>query len=91
MSSVVGASACPQGHYRGLFLPAVVDHMIGGEGPWNAVASFCKQVMSQKDAAERKREADPLAARRVASRGRPTGGRWPPVRGRRRDGGGKTN
>lgn len=44
-----------------LSLPAVVSKMVGSVEAWNAVASFCEQVM-QKEAAERAREEDPLAA-----------------------------
>lgn len=54
---------------RDLSLPSVVNAMLGGERAWAAVASFCEQAMSQREAAERAREDDPLA---------------PPLRRRRR-------
>ena len=44
-----------------LSLPSVVNSMLGSEEAWVAVASFCEDVMSQKEAAERAREDDPLA------------------------------
>jgi len=36
-----------------LSLPVVATKMIGNEECWKAVASFCEQAMSQKEAAER--------------------------------------
>ncbi|XP_063894325.1 uncharacterized protein LOC135117866 [Helicoverpa armigera] len=45
-----------------LSLPSVIGAMLGSEEAWDAVASFCEDVMSQKEAAERLRENDPLAA-----------------------------
>jgi len=42
-----------------LSLPAVVSAMVGSEDAWRAMVSFCEQVMSQKEAAERDREDDP--------------------------------
>lgn len=44
-----------------LSLPAVVRSMVGAVGSWEAVASFCEQVMSQKEAAERAREDNTLS------------------------------
>ncbi|XP_061719981.1 uncharacterized protein LOC133527106 [Cydia pomonella] len=44
-----------------LSLPAVVKAMLGGERPWVAAASFCEDVMAQKEAAERSREEDPAS------------------------------
>jgi len=32
--------------------------MVDGEDKWKAAASFCGEVMSQKEAAERQREVD---------------------------------
>ncbi|XP_063891867.1 uncharacterized protein LOC135117204 [Helicoverpa armigera] len=47
-----------------LSLPAVVSCMVGSEEGWNAVASFCEDVMVLKEAAEREREtASSLPAR----------------------------
>ncbi|PZC74630.1 hypothetical protein B5X24_HaOG207396 [Helicoverpa armigera] len=40
-----------------LSLPAVVSCMVGSEEGWNAVASYCEDVMVLKEAAEREREA----------------------------------
>ncbi|XP_026743655.1 uncharacterized protein LOC113505237 [Trichoplusia ni] len=45
-----------------LSLPSVIAAMLGSAEAWEAVASFCEVVMSQKKAAERMREDDPLAA-----------------------------
>lgn len=42
-----------------LSLQALVKAMLQGEGSWQAVVSFCEQVMSQKEAAERMREDNP--------------------------------
>jgi hypothetical protein len=39
-------------------LPTLVKAMVGREDAWGAVTFFCKYVMSQKEVAERKREAD---------------------------------
>ncbi|PZC77701.1 hypothetical protein B5X24_HaOG203068 [Helicoverpa armigera] len=44
-----------------LSLSSVIASMLGSEETWEAVASFCEDVMSQKEAAERMRENDPLA------------------------------
>ncbi|KAL4720810.1 hypothetical protein ACJJTC_013082 [Scirpophaga incertulas] len=44
-----------------LTLPAVIHQMVGSRTAWDAVAEFCEEVMGQKEAAERAREADPLA------------------------------
>ncbi|PZC86109.1 hypothetical protein B5X24_HaOG213067 [Helicoverpa armigera] len=50
-------------------LPNFVRVMIGSEAGWKAVDTFCEQVISQKEAAERVREADahadPIRRRRV--------------------------
>ncbi|CAK9799117.1 Putative 115 kDa protein in type-1 retrotransposable element R1DM [Anthophora plagiata] len=49
--------------------PVLVEAMLEGRDKWSAVASFCEQVMLQKEAAERDRErSDP--ARRATARGR---------------------
>ncbi|PZC82477.1 hypothetical protein B5X24_HaOG210226 [Helicoverpa armigera] len=55
-----------------LSLPSVIDAMLGSEEAWDAEASFCEDVMSQKEAAERMRENDLLAAplRRLRRGGR---------------------
>lgn len=47
------------------------DHMVGGAGSWKAMASFCEEVMSQKEATERESKRDSLSARRQAAGGRP--------------------
>lgn len=41
----------------GLSLQDVVLSMVGSESAWDAVASFCEEVMAAKEAAEREREA----------------------------------
>jgi Zn finger protein HypA/HybF involved in hydrogenase expression len=45
-----------------LSLPTVFQAMARNAASWEAVASFCEHVMLQKEAAERGREEDPLAA-----------------------------
>ena len=45
-------------------LPAIVAAMAREEESWQAMASFCESVMSQKEAAEREREAVAAAALR---------------------------
>ncbi|XP_039760447.1 uncharacterized protein LOC120634122, partial [Pararge aegeria] len=44
-----------------LSLPAVVRAMAGSELSWDAIVSFCEDVILQKEAAERVREEDPDA------------------------------
>ncbi|XP_028170418.1 uncharacterized protein LOC114360064 [Ostrinia furnacalis] len=44
-----------------LSLPSIVKAMLGSETAWKGMATFCEEVMSQKEAAERIREEDPLA------------------------------
>lgn len=44
-----------------LSLPAVVKAMVSSERSWTAVTSFCESIMSQKEAAERLRENNPLS------------------------------
>ncbi|XP_028162218.1 uncharacterized protein LOC114354159 [Ostrinia furnacalis] len=44
-----------------LALPSVVVAMLLGESAWNAMVSFCEEVMLQKETAERAREVDPEA------------------------------
>ncbi|XP_026322238.1 uncharacterized protein LOC113231912, partial [Hyposmocoma kahamanoa] len=55
-----------------LSLPSVVAAMLDSEESWEAVAYFCAQAMSQKEAAERVREdaadAHPLRRRRTGRR-----------------------
>lgn len=53
-----------------LSLPSVVRAMLGGERAWRAMASFCENVVLQKEAAERERERDPLAPPHRRRRGR---------------------
>jgi hypothetical protein len=36
----------------------MVEAMLDSESAWEAVASFCENVMSQKEAAERERERE---------------------------------
>ncbi|XP_026317802.1 uncharacterized protein LOC113228662 [Hyposmocoma kahamanoa] len=59
---------------RDLSLPSVVAAMLRDERSWDAVASFCVEVMTQKEAAEREREdapdAPPLRRRRAGRRRR---------------------
>ena len=47
-----------------LSLPAIVAAMVRDEGSWKAMASFCETVISQKEAAEREREAAAAATLR---------------------------
>ncbi|XP_028038384.1 uncharacterized protein LOC114249103 [Bombyx mandarina] len=48
-----------------LSLPAVVRRMVGSAESWDAVVSFCKDVISQKETAEREREiSTPFPGRR---------------------------
>jgi hypothetical protein len=44
-----------------LSLPSIIKEMLGREEAWGAVVSFCERVISQKEAAEREREADACA------------------------------
>ncbi|XP_049885101.1 uncharacterized protein LOC126380041 [Pectinophora gossypiella] len=44
-----------------LSLPAVVNAMVGSKRAWEAMVSFCEDVVAQKEAAERTREDDPLS------------------------------
>lgn len=56
-----------------LSLPTIISTMLDSERSWEAMASFCKSVMAQKEAAERERENDPSAPnirRRRAGRAR---------------------
>ncbi|RVE40273.1 hypothetical protein evm_015077, partial [Chilo suppressalis] len=61
-------------HQRPLSLRSMVEAMLRSDRAWEATASFCENVISQKEAAEREREDDPLAApsrrRRTGRRGR---------------------
>ncbi|CAK1593609.1 unnamed protein product [Parnassius mnemosyne] len=48
-----------------LSLPALVRKMVGSAESWDAVVSFCEDVMSQKETAEREREiSTPFPGRR---------------------------
>ncbi|XP_053990454.1 uncharacterized protein LOC128882750 [Hylaeus volcanicus] len=51
-----------------LSLVAVVDHMVADDRSCQALASFCEEVMTQKEAAERERKADLLSARNQRQR-----------------------
>jgi hypothetical protein len=54
-----------------LTLTGIVNAILEGEEAWKAFATFCEEVMTAKEAAERERVADPLAgALRRARRGR---------------------
>ncbi|XP_061705640.1 uncharacterized protein LOC133516640 [Cydia pomonella] len=57
-----------------LSLHSIIAAMLGSERNWEAVASFCEEVMSQKEKAEREREtsadAIPLRRRRQGQRQR---------------------
>ncbi|XP_047028801.1 uncharacterized protein LOC124636683 [Helicoverpa zea] len=63
-------------------LTNLVKVMIGSEAGWKAVDTFCEQVISQKEAAERVREtdalADPIRRRRVGRRRTRYAGQMPP-------------
>ncbi|XP_026316046.1 uncharacterized protein LOC113227367 [Hyposmocoma kahamanoa] len=62
-------TACPAFDEQRSTLTAVVGHdlslltvvraMVGSERAWNAVASFCTDVLPRKEAAEQEREEDP--------------------------------
>lgn len=41
-----------------LSLPAVVRTMVGGEKSWTATASFCEQVLQQKEKERRRAEKE---------------------------------
>jgi hypothetical protein len=45
-----------------IFLPTLVKAMVGRKDAWGVVTSFCEYVMSQKEVAERKKEADVSAS-----------------------------
>ncbi|CAK9833157.1 hypothetical protein ANTRET_LOCUS9881 [Anthophora retusa] len=63
LRSVVGEDLSP---------PVLIQRMLEGRAQWDAVASFCEEVMRQKEAAERVRErTDPV--RRALGRGRRRG------------------
>ncbi|KMQ84557.1 reverse transcriptase [Lasius niger] len=47
---------------KNLSLPAVVEAMVGSRDAWRAMVFFCKNVISQKEAAERERENNPDSA-----------------------------
>ncbi|CAB3227751.1 unnamed protein product [Arctia plantaginis] len=57
-----------------LSLPAVVRSMAGSDSCFIAVATFCEEVISQKEAAEKAREddlhSDPIRRRRIGRRRR---------------------
>ncbi|XP_072938863.1 uncharacterized protein [Epargyreus clarus] len=56
-----------------LSLPAVVKAIVVSAGSWKAVKSFCEEVISQKEAAEREREkySDlPIRRRKIGRRRR---------------------
>ncbi|PZC77335.1 hypothetical protein B5X24_HaOG203494 [Helicoverpa armigera] len=53
-----------------LSLPAVASCMVSSEEEWNAVASFCEEVMVLKEAAERVRESATSLPTRSRRRGR---------------------
>ncbi|XP_025262989.1 uncharacterized protein LOC112637435 [Camponotus floridanus] len=57
-----------------LSLPIIVAKMVESEDAWDAMVSFCENVISQKEAAERVREdnpdADPIRRRRGGARRR---------------------
>ncbi|CAH2211181.1 jg20100 [Pararge aegeria aegeria] len=65
-----------------LSLPAVVRAMAGSETSWDAIVSFCEDVMTQKEAAERLREdavdSQPIRRRRVGRRRLAQDRRLPP-------------
>lgn len=54
-----------------LSLPDMIQSMVGSESAWDAVASFCEEVMLAKEAAEREREDTtslPIRSRRTGRR-----------------------
>lgn len=54
-------------------LQALIHSMLGSEASWDAAVDFCEQVMSQKESAEREREATttlPMRMRRGGGRRR---------------------
>ncbi|XP_072948471.1 uncharacterized protein [Epargyreus clarus] len=56
-----------------LSLPAVVKAMVGSDRSWKGVKSFCEEVISQKEAAEREREKSsdlPIRSRKTGRRRR---------------------
>ncbi|XP_061705621.1 uncharacterized protein LOC133516623 [Cydia pomonella] len=57
-----------------LSLPSIVNIMLDSEEAWKAMATFCDEIMSQKEAAERAHENDPdahpLRRRRAGGRAR---------------------
>lgn len=65
-----------------LSLPTVVRAMVDSDRKWGAVATFCEDVISQKEAAERVREndihADPIRRRRPGRRRRAEARLMPP-------------
>ncbi|CAH2216758.1 jg25940 [Pararge aegeria aegeria] len=65
-----------------LSLPAVVKALARGTTSWDAVVSFCKEVMTQKEAAEQLREyavdSQPIHRRKVGSRRLAQDGHLPP-------------
>ncbi|XP_013182760.1 PREDICTED: uncharacterized protein LOC106128842 [Papilio xuthus] len=66
-----------------LSLPGVIRAMLGSEGSWEAVSSFCEIIISQKEEREREREENPLAPplrrRRVGRRRRQFAAALPPT------------
>lgn len=68
---------------RDLSLPSVIIAMLGSERSWQAVVSFCEEVMSQKETAERVREedahSDPIRSRRAGGRRRRFAHLLPPM------------
>ncbi|XP_072764647.1 uncharacterized protein [Anoplolepis gracilipes] len=62
-------------------LAAMMKAMVTGEDQWRAAATFCGDVMSRKEAAERERETDPrsrvtLASHCTATHSRGSVARW---------------
>ena len=53
-----------------LSLPALVKAMVEDERSWQAALTFCEEVMSQKEAAERERESESLLQIRSRRAGR---------------------
>ncbi|CAG4938967.1 unnamed protein product [Parnassius apollo] len=59
-------------------LSALVRSMVGSAESWDAVVSFCEDVMSQKETAEREREiSTPLPWPQKAHRAQEKGGQRP--------------
>lgn len=66
-----------------LSLPVILSRMVDDEGSWEAMVSFCETTVSQREAEEREREANPLShpLRRARTRRRATRAHSPSLLG----------